>query len=30
MFAGTITPDFYPGGSYYTDLLTAGTITTLP
>ncbi|MEZ0349944.1 hypothetical protein [Mycobacterium sp. pR1184] len=30
MFAGTITPDFYPGGSYYTDLLTSGTITTLP
>ncbi|KKC05300.1 hypothetical protein [Mycobacterium nebraskense] len=30
MFAGTITPDFYPGGSYYTELLTAGTITTLP
>ncbi|UXA08569.1 hypothetical protein KXD96_11110 [Mycobacterium sp. SMC-2] len=30
MFAGTITPDFYPGGSYYTDLVTAGTITTLP
>ncbi|MGB8389225.1 alpha/beta hydrolase [Mycobacterium sp.] len=30
MFAGTITPDFYPGGSYYTTLLTAGTITTLP
>ncbi len=30
MIAGTITPDFYPGGSYYTGLLTAGTITTLP
>ncbi|OBG56250.1 hypothetical protein [Mycobacterium sp. E735] len=30
MIAGTTTPDFYPGGSYYTDLLTAGTITTLP
>ena len=30
MVAGTITPDFYPGGSYYTELLTAGTITTLP
>ena len=30
MFAGTITPDFYPGGSYYSELLTAGTITTLP
>ncbi len=30
MIAGTITPDFYPGGSYYTELLTAGTITTLP
>lgn len=30
MTAGTITPDFYPGGSYYTGLLTGGTITTLP
>lgn len=30
MLAGTTTPDFYPGGSYYTELLTAGTITTLP
>ena len=30
MFAGTTTPDFYPGGSYYTELLTAGLITTLP
>ncbi len=30
MVAGTITPDFYPGGSYYTGLLTARTITTLP
>lgn len=30
MFAGTTTPDFYPGGSYYTELLAAGTITTLP
>ena len=30
MFAGTMTPDFYPGGGYYTELLTAGTITTLP
>ncbi len=30
MIAGTTTPDFYPGGSYYTSLLTAGTITTLP
>ena len=29
MFAGTITPDFYPGGGYYTELLTAGTIATL-
>ncbi|OBH12673.1 alpha/beta hydrolase [Mycobacterium sp. E1747] len=30
MLAGTDTPDFYPGGSYYTELLVAGTITTLP
>ncbi|WP_322859905.1 hypothetical protein U8D42_14480 [Mycobacterium europaeum] len=30
MVAGTTTPDFYPGGSYYTELETAGTITTLP
>ncbi|OJZ75133.1 hypothetical protein BRW65_04715 [Mycobacterium paraffinicum] len=30
MLAGTSTPDFYPGGSYYTELLAAGTITTLP
>ncbi|MGD1173447.1 hypothetical protein [Mycobacterium seoulense] len=29
MFAGTTTPEFYPGGGYYTELLTAGTITTL-
>lgn len=29
MTAGTVTPDFYPGGSYYTGLLTASTITTL-
>ncbi|OBH89798.1 hypothetical protein [Mycobacterium sp. E2733] len=30
MFRGTLTPDFYPGGSYYTELLTDGTISTLP
>jgi hypothetical protein len=30
MFAGAITPNFYPGGSYYTALLMAGTIATLP
>lgn len=30
MFGGTITPDFYPGGSYYDGLLADGTITTLP
>lgn len=30
MFAKTTTPDFYPGGGYYTELTTAGTITTLP
>ncbi|OBF55517.1 hypothetical protein A5756_12590 [Mycobacterium sp. 852002-53434_SCH5985345] len=30
MFAGTLTPDFYPGGSYYNELLTDGTISTLP
>lgn len=30
MVAGTTTPDFYPGGSYYTALVAAGTITTLP
>ncbi|OCB28268.1 hypothetical protein A5675_08585 [Mycobacterium malmoense] len=30
MVAGTTTPDFYPGGSYYTELEAAGTITTLP
>jgi hypothetical protein len=30
MIAGTTTPDFYPGGGYYTKIETAGTITTLP
>lgn len=30
MLAETTTPDFYPGGGYYTELLDAGTISTLP
>ena len=29
-FAGTLTPDYYPGGTVYDDLVASGTITTLP